>query len=181
MDRQCIWTGDTTTHGGVLLEGMSNFTYANKNRAVCVGHKFWCPQCFCWSVFVEGDPSFTIDGKARVLNGYKASCGALALHQLGIQDWSRDDSRGSAKNTVRDEYNEARSNQSKKGKYFHTFSIINNSREGLKYMVFSGDMALDIGTASAKGGYIPSTISKITTDNSCEIQLAVQAPRLKYK
>ncbi|MDI9219331.1 PAAR domain-containing protein [Pantoea sp. EA-12] len=181
MRLQCIWTGDTTTHGGTLLEGSSIFTYAYKNKAVCVGHKFWCPKCYCWSTFLEGYNGFTIEGKARVLNGYRASCGAVALHQLGIQEWCEDECSPSTKRTYQDDLKEVKSNQSQNGAFFHNFKIVNHSSEPVKYIVFSGETALDLGNINTKDGYMNSHVSKIRTDDSYEIQLAVQAPRLKIK
>lgn len=56
ITKRTIWTGDTTSHGGTLHDGCKNDTYNNTHRAVLVGHKFWCPQCMCWSKFIEGTP-----------------------------------------------------------------------------------------------------------------------------
>lgn len=179
MNLQCIWTGDTTTHGGVLLDGIPNFTYNNRNKAVCVGHKFWCPKCFCWSQFVEGFHGFTIDGKARVLHGYRASCGAKAIHQVGIQDWCEDERSPSTKKTIHDDIKEARGNQSANGKFHHNFIIRHENIEPLNYIVFSETKLLDVGIASAKGEWNKSTTSKIRTDSSEKIMMAIKAPQLK--
>ena len=84
ITKRTIWTGDTTSHGGTLHDGCKNDTYNNTHRAVLVGHKFWCPQCMCWSKFIEGTPRYSVDGRYRVLEGHRASCGAFAIHRLDI-------------------------------------------------------------------------------------------------
>ncbi|CAM3776464.1 MULTISPECIES: PAAR domain-containing protein [Rahnella] len=79
MKQPLIVTGDTTTHGGTLREGEYNFT-VDGHYAVLTGHGFLCPICNVRSVFLNGAPNILINGRQRIRQGDKATCGAKALH-----------------------------------------------------------------------------------------------------
>jgi uncharacterized Zn-binding protein involved in type VI secretion len=177
-----IWTGDTTTHGGILAEGEPTYTYGNKASAVVLGHKFWCPKCLCWSIFVEGQSNYTIDGRARVLQGHKASCGAKAIHTQGFNyhiEGNTQGSVGSQRNDQEKRHSEINRNHQQNGEYYHSFHLTNVSNDPVGYIVFSEDKLLDSGQVVGKGNFLDLTKSQICTDKDQVLKIAVQAPRLK--
>ena len=77
--RKVIRLGDSTSHGGKVVEGCSWFT-AGGIPVARMGDKCTCPKkghnnC----VIVEGDPNWIIDGRPVALEGHKLSCGAVLI------------------------------------------------------------------------------------------------------
>lgn len=178
MKRKAIWTGDTTSHGGTLHEGHAKYTYNNSNRAVLVGHKFWCPQCCCWSEFIEGCSKGNIFGAKRVMQGHRATCGATAIHTQGIHHTCECDCESAeARERTKDAESRqsARQNQ-EEGGYSHTFSIHHHSEKPINYLVFSEQSLLDMGSA-VLSPYSGATLTKIKTGESEKVYIALQAPK----
>lgn len=73
-----IRVGDTTTHGGTVLEGFESFSIHGR-AAAGVGHKVHCPQCKGTFVIVEGSPTHSFMGIALSTEGMLTSCGARLL------------------------------------------------------------------------------------------------------
>ena len=80
MSRPFIVVGDTTDHGGKVLEGSPADTIDGKPIAR-VGDKVHCPRSTCRGsqVIVEGDPAVLVDGKPAAFHGAKTSCGAVLI------------------------------------------------------------------------------------------------------
>lgn len=80
MSRPFIVVGDTTNHGGKVLEGSPADTIDGKPIAR-VGDKVQCPLITCpgTHVIIEGDPAVLIDGKPAAFHGAKTSCGAVLI------------------------------------------------------------------------------------------------------
>ncbi|WP_083339097.1 PAAR domain-containing protein [Chromobacterium sphagni] len=77
-----IRLGDPTSHGGRVVSASSTTTMFGKAVAV-VGDSVTCPkQGHVNCTIVEGDPSWTIDGKGIALDGHKVSCGATLISTL---------------------------------------------------------------------------------------------------
>lgn len=80
--KNIIRIGDPTSHGGRVVSGASNYMAFGKAIA-CVGDACACPisghqVCF----IVEGDSSWSINGRAVALDGCKTSCGASLISTL---------------------------------------------------------------------------------------------------
>ena len=74
-----IRLGDATSHGGAVTSTADHTTTMGKPLA-CVNDRCSCPipgHANC--VIVEGDPNWTIDGRAVALHGHKTSCGATLI------------------------------------------------------------------------------------------------------
>lgn len=179
ITKHTIWTGDTTSHGGTLHDGCEDDIYNYTHRAVLVGHKFWCPQCMCWSKFIEGTPRYSVHGRARVLEGHRTSCGAFAIHRLGIPDTCDDLPReGQSDHLLSQNAKKAAlANQQNPGDYSHQFSIFNSGKEPLGYVVFKQDSVLEMGTALNNQYSGPGTHTKVTTGNSEKVYVAMRAPK----
>lgn len=84
--RRVIRLGDPTSHGGSVVSAAGNYSIMSKAVAR-MGDSCTCPMLGHNScVIVEGDPSWTIDGRAVALEGHKTSCGAELIStcsQLG--------------------------------------------------------------------------------------------------
>ncbi|WP_106076898.1 PAAR domain-containing protein [Chromobacterium amazonense] len=81
--KKVIRIGDPTDHGGSVTSATSSTNFFGKNVAV-VGDSVSCPKdghVNC--VIVEGDPSWSIGGKAVALEGHSVSCGAKLISTLG--------------------------------------------------------------------------------------------------
>jgi uncharacterized Zn-binding protein involved in type VI secretion len=77
-----IRLGDPTSHGGAVTSAADQTNVFGKPLAR-VNDKCSCPlpghgNC----VIVEGDPNWTIDGRAVALHGHKVSCGATLISTL---------------------------------------------------------------------------------------------------
>lgn len=81
--KKVIRIGDPTDHGGSVTSATSTTVFFGKNVSV-VGDSVSCPkQGHVNCVIVEGDPSWSIGGKAVALDGHKVSCGATLISTLG--------------------------------------------------------------------------------------------------
>lgn len=80
MARAMICVGDTTTHGGRVLEGSATATIEGKPIAG-VGHKVLCPQCKgIFPILPTGRQySHTFDGRETAVEGMKTACGATLI------------------------------------------------------------------------------------------------------
>ena len=80
--KRVIRLGDPTSHGGVVVSATSNFIMFGKPVAL-VGDNCTCPKKghdHC--VIMEGDPTWTFDGRGVALEGCKLSCGAVLISTL---------------------------------------------------------------------------------------------------
>ncbi|PEH37328.1 hypothetical protein CRM94_22550 [Burkholderia gladioli] len=81
MGRAMICVGDTTTHGGRVLEGSSSATIDGKPIAG-VGHKVLCPQCkgvFPILPATGRRYPHQIAGRDTAIQGMKTACGATLI------------------------------------------------------------------------------------------------------
>ncbi|WP_186174571.1 PAAR domain-containing protein [Burkholderia gladioli] len=81
MGRAMICVGDTTTHGGRVLEGSSTATIDGKPIAG-VGHKVLCPQCkgvFPILPATGRRYPHQIAGRDTAIQGMKTACGATLI------------------------------------------------------------------------------------------------------
>jgi uncharacterized Zn-binding protein involved in type VI secretion len=69
--KDAIRLGDSTTHGGKVLEAFSR-TDLNGKPIAGVGHKVSCP-------IAEGSSTYTVDGVPIALDGMKTACGAALI------------------------------------------------------------------------------------------------------
>lgn len=81
--RRVIRLGDPTSHGGEVVSAAGNYSIMGKGVAR-VGDSCTCPKrghnnC----TIAEGDPNWTIDGRAVALEGHKTTCGAELISSLG--------------------------------------------------------------------------------------------------
>lgn len=77
-ERPIICVGDTTTHGGTVLEGFANFSVYGR-LASGKGHKVRCPRCKGIFVVVEGAENRTVGDVPLALEGMLTSCGAALV------------------------------------------------------------------------------------------------------
>lgn len=76
--RAIVREGDTTSHGGTVLESFPNFNIYGKN-ASGIGHRGYCPQCKTEFVIVAGAQNFIFMGKNVAVEGMLTSCGAVLI------------------------------------------------------------------------------------------------------
>ena len=76
--KDIIRLGDTTTHGGVVLEAFPQ-TDLNGKPIAGVGHKVSCPLCKGVFPIVEGSNTYTISDIPVALDGMKTACGAVLI------------------------------------------------------------------------------------------------------
>ncbi|SUA43879.1 Uncharacterized conserved protein [Neisseria zoodegmatis] len=74
--RKAIVVGDSTTHGGTVIEG-SHFIMADNKNVALMGDKVHCPKCKGVFPIIEGsDRMFGADGRGVALEGMRTACGA---------------------------------------------------------------------------------------------------------
>lgn len=80
MGKPFIVLGDSSAHGGKVIEGSPNSTIDGKPIAR-VGDKVTCPVNGHggMTVIVTGDPTCLIDGKPAARHGDKTACGATLI------------------------------------------------------------------------------------------------------
>lgn len=77
-----IRLGDATSHGGKVTSAAEQTDVMGKPLAR-IGDTCSCPMAgHAKCVIIEGDPHWTIDGKAVALHGHKVSCGATLISAL---------------------------------------------------------------------------------------------------
>ena len=73
-----IRQGDTTSHGGTVLEGFP--FYIVEGRAVAaMGHKVACPLCKGVFPIAQGNPTHTFNNVPLAYEGMKTACGASLI------------------------------------------------------------------------------------------------------
>lgn len=78
MGGEIIRLGDSTSHGGIVIEGSPMDICMGKPIAY-IGHKVQCPKCKGIFPIIEGAPTTTFYGKGVALAGMKTACGALLI------------------------------------------------------------------------------------------------------
>jgi uncharacterized Zn-binding protein involved in type VI secretion len=78
MAGEIIRQGDSTSHGGTVVEGSMTDICHGKPIAY-IGHKVSCPKCKGTFPIVEGVPTTTIYGQGVALAGMKTACGAVLI------------------------------------------------------------------------------------------------------
>ena len=76
--KDIIRLGDSTTHGGVVLEAFYQ-TDLNGKPIAGVGHNVSCPLCKGFFPIADGSATYSVDGIAVALDGMKAACGAALI------------------------------------------------------------------------------------------------------
>jgi uncharacterized Zn-binding protein involved in type VI secretion len=94
MAGEIIRLGDTTSHGGTVLEGSLTDICMGKPIAY-MGHKVWCPKCKGTFPIVEGISNMTVFGHGVAVAGMKTACGALlvATQFIDTVEWHGERSR----------------------------------------------------------------------------------------
>ena len=78
MAGEIIRQGDSTSHGGTVLEGSITDICHGKPIAY-LGHKVHCPKCKGTFPIVEGVLTTSFYGKGVAVAGMKTACGALLI------------------------------------------------------------------------------------------------------
>ena len=79
MSRAIIRQGDSTSHGGIVIEGIPSFIVEGQPIAL-IGHMVHCPKCRGnFPIVVDGHIPTTFMGMPVALDGMKTSCGAVLI------------------------------------------------------------------------------------------------------
>lgn len=73
-----IRKGDSTTHGGTVIEGVDSYPVYGKAIA-CKGHMVVCPLCKGTFPIAEGVENVSIEGRNPAVDGMKTACGASLI------------------------------------------------------------------------------------------------------
>lgn len=76
--RPIVRVGDTTTHGGTVLEGFSFYNVLGR-AAAGMGHMVSCPRCAGVFPIAEGVTTFAIADSFVAVDGMKTACGAALI------------------------------------------------------------------------------------------------------
>ncbi|MGZ3183805.1 MAG: PAAR domain-containing protein [Telluria sp.] len=110
MLRAVICVGDTTSHGGKVLEGDERFSFHGRPVSR-LGHKTYCPQCRGDFPVVEGLSFFTQFGPDAVVEGMRTGCGAELIASVTKGVLMIDDRRGDAQPAQANDHDIAASTQ----------------------------------------------------------------------
>lgn len=75
---EIIRKGDSTDHGGLVLEGFAQ-TNLNGRPMAGVGHQVSCPKCKGVFPIIEGSHAYKVGGTPVALHGMKTACGARLI------------------------------------------------------------------------------------------------------
>ncbi|MCT7304628.1 PAAR domain-containing protein [Ralstonia wenshanensis] len=78
MSAEIIRVGDSTDHGGIVLNGIPSTDLDGRPMAG-VGNMVSCPKCSGSFAIVEGAAHYTVNGVQIALSGMKTACGAVLL------------------------------------------------------------------------------------------------------
>ncbi len=76
--KKLIRKGDTTTHGGIVIEGNTETCILGK-EAACIGHMVYCPKCHGVYPIIEGVSGLSLFGDGVAVEGMKTACGAQLI------------------------------------------------------------------------------------------------------
>ncbi|SDQ63409.1 Zn-binding Pro-Ala-Ala-Arg (PAAR) domain-containing protein, incolved in TypeVI secretion [Pseudomonas sp. UC 17F4] len=76
--KNLIRLGDTTDHGGIVIESISH-TNLNGKPIAGKGNLVSCPLCKGIFPIVEGSSTYSINGIPVALDGMKTACGASLI------------------------------------------------------------------------------------------------------
>lgn len=82
MGKAIIREGDSTSHGGVVLEAFPSLKVYGKNAAG-VGHQGYCPRCKRTFYILGGAENYTFMGRNVAVEGMPTSCGAVLIASQG--------------------------------------------------------------------------------------------------
>ncbi|BCQ62164.1 Zn-binding Pro-Ala-Ala-Arg (PAAR) domain-containing protein, incolved in TypeVI secretion [Pseudomonas sp. NFPP10] len=77
-DMDIVRLGDSTTHGGTVIEAFGE-TDLNGKPVAGVGHLVMCPLCKGAFPIVQGSTLLDVGGVAVALDGMKTACGAKLI------------------------------------------------------------------------------------------------------
>ncbi|WP_083823245.1 PAAR domain-containing protein [Desulfovibrio sp. 6_1_46AFAA] len=80
-NRGIIRLGDSTTHGGTVVQ-VASTTTVDGIRIARIGDIVTCPKCKGIYSIVEGQATYTDQGVPVALHGHKTSCGAALITSL---------------------------------------------------------------------------------------------------
>lgn len=78
LTKPIIRKGDSTDHGGLVLEGFERADL-NGRPSAGIGHMVACPKCSGVFPIVQGSNQYAIDGRPVALEGMKTACGAALI------------------------------------------------------------------------------------------------------
>jgi uncharacterized Zn-binding protein involved in type VI secretion len=78
MLKGIVCVGDTTDHGGTVLDGIVS-TNLNGRQMTGLGHRVACPKCQGVFPIVDGNPNYTVGGTPVAQHGMKTACGASLI------------------------------------------------------------------------------------------------------
>jgi len=79
MSKRLIVLGDSTSHGGTVIEASGN-SFVGGIPYARVGDKVTCPiKGHGTTTIVSGDPTLVVDGKPAAREGDKTACGAVLV------------------------------------------------------------------------------------------------------
>lgn len=78
MGKAVVCKGDKTSHGGTVIEGLSNATI-NGRQVACVGHKTICPKCKGSFPIIQGAKTHSFQDLNTAVEGMKTACGASLI------------------------------------------------------------------------------------------------------
>lgn len=70
--------GDTTDHGGIILNAIPN-TNLNGKSIAGKANMVFCPLCKGEFPIIEGSDTYRVNGVPVALNGMKTACGASLI------------------------------------------------------------------------------------------------------
>ena len=73
-----IRLGDTTDHGGSVIESITH-TNLNGKPMAGKGHMVMCPLCMGLFPIAEGSRTYSVNGSPVALDGMKTTCGATLI------------------------------------------------------------------------------------------------------
>lgn len=91
--RPFIVRGDTTDHGGTVIEADVTFDVHGKPVAL-VGHMVVCPKCKGIFPIKSGAPDMNSMGMDVARHGDKTGCGATLISSQAVATWSAGTSDG---------------------------------------------------------------------------------------
>jgi uncharacterized Zn-binding protein involved in type VI secretion len=76
--KKIVRLGDTTDHGGIVLDSISH-TNLNGKPIAGKGNMVFCPLCKGEFPIIEGSDTYRVNGVPVALDGMKTACGASLI------------------------------------------------------------------------------------------------------
>lgn len=146
-----IRQGDSTSHGGTVLEGFSAYLIDGR-AAAGLGHMVSCPQCKGVFPIAQGNPAHTYNNTPLAYHGMVTACGATLLSsQSFMTHTSPTGSMAKMAESLYPHYPLRQHPESREVQFVVKHHVTKAPLANVPYKIRFGDGRVELGTTDSQG------------------------------